>query len=192
MRLFVGVFPPPGAVEHLVAEVARLRVGVAAAAGTNVRLADPTRAHLTLAFLGDVGSERLPGVEHALGLAAERTRGGAQGPPVLRLGGGGRFGWGRTTVLWVDVRGDLPRLVTLAGTVRTGLAAIGVPADDKPFRPHLTIARPADRMPHADVEADRAALDSYLGPPWPAAELVLVQSRPGVEPGYRRLATWPL
>ncbi|GIJ30604.1 RNA 2',3'-cyclic phosphodiesterase [Micromonospora qiuiae] len=193
MRLFTAVYPPTEAVEHLTARVAGLRLAAAAAAGANIRLVDPAQAHLTLAFLGEVDPTRLTAVRQALELVADAMRGDdgtGHTPPVLRLGGGGRFGWGRDTVLWVDVRGDVARLVALAGAVRAGLTAIGVPGDDRPFRPHLTIARPGDRMPHADIEADLAALDGYLGPPWVAGELVLVQSRPG--PSYQRLATWPL
>ncbi|WBB56207.1 2'-5' RNA ligase family protein [Verrucosispora sp. WMMD573] len=128
----------------------------------------------------------------APGGAAAEAPGGCDGPPVLRLGGGGRFGWGRSTVLWVDVRGDVNRLGALAGAVRAGLSAAGFPGDEKPFRPHLTIARPGDRLPHANIEADLATLHDYLGPPWLAEELVLVQSRPKLPPRYHRLAAWPL
>ncbi|MEV6694472.1 RNA 2',3'-cyclic phosphodiesterase [Micromonospora sp. NPDC051196] len=189
MRLFTAVYPPAEAIDHLFSEVAGLRLSATAAAGTNVRLADPGQAHVTLAFLGEVDPARLAAVRQALGLAAATTR---DSPPVLRLGGSGRFGWGRSTILWVDVRGEVDRLVELAAAVRTGLTTIGIPSDDKPFRPHLTIARPGDRMPHADIEADLAALDGYLGPSWPAGELVLVQTHPGPPPAYHRLATWPL
>ncbi|MET8524859.1 hypothetical protein [Micromonospora sp. NPDC005172] len=41
MRLFVAVYPPVEAVNHLGAQVARLRVGAAAATGARVRLVDP-------------------------------------------------------------------------------------------------------------------------------------------------------
>ncbi|WP_091283106.1 2'-5' RNA ligase family protein [Micromonospora haikouensis] len=214
MRLFVAVFPSPEAVADLSAEVARLRVGRAAAAGTNVRLADPARAHLTVAFLGQVDAGRLVDVEHALDIAAEafRTRdlpaaerpagggtgpavlrlGGGTRPAVLRLGGGGSFGRGRFTVLWVDVRGDVEALRVLARLVRSGLRRGRLPYDEKPFTPHLTIARPGDRIDRADVAADREALHDYLGPPWPAAELVLVRSHQGPQPTYDRVAAWPI
>ncbi|MER7271967.1 2'-5' RNA ligase family protein [Micromonospora carbonacea] len=238
MRLFVGVFPPPEAVADLSTAVARLRVGRAAAAGTNVRLADPARAHLTVAFLGQVDASRLVDVENALGPAAEafRTRdlpaagrpaagravvdlpgadrpvadlpatgravaelpvtdrlvGGRTGSAVLRLGGGGSFGRGRFTVLWVDVRGDVEALRVLARLVRVGLRRGRLPYDEKPFTPHLTIARPGDRIDRADVAADREALHDYLGPPWPATELVLVRSHQGPKPTYDRVAAWPI
>ncbi|MFF5213706.1 RNA 2',3'-cyclic phosphodiesterase [Micromonospora sp. NPDC000442] len=200
MRLFIAIYPPVEAIAHLTTRLAELRLAAASTAGTNVRLIEPTRAHLTLAFLGEVDPARLAELRQVLACAVAAARSGAaaeepagcDGPPVLRLGGGGRFGWGRSTVLWVDVRGDVARLGTLAGAVRAGLTAAGFPGDEKPFRPHLTIARPGDRVPHADIEADLATLDDYLGPPWPARELVLVQSLPGPPSNYHQLATCPL
>ncbi|GAA2707178.1 RNA 2',3'-cyclic phosphodiesterase [Micromonospora olivasterospora] len=192
MRLFVAVYPPRPAVDDLSARVAELRVGLAAAGGINVRLADPANAHLTLAFLGEVETDRLVDVESALGLAAETFRGGRDGSPVLRLGGGGSFGRGRFTVLWVDVRGDIEALAVLARLVRLRLRRGRLPYDEKPFRPHLTIARPGDRIDRADVLADREALHEYLGPEWPAAELVLMRSHQGPRPTYDRLAAWPI
>ncbi|MFC0004982.1 RNA 2',3'-cyclic phosphodiesterase [Micromonospora siamensis] len=192
MRLFVAVYPPPAAVDDLTERVARLRVAAATAAGINVRLADPANAHLTLAFLGEVAEDRLTEVTSTLGLAAETFRAGRDSSPRLRLGGGGRFGRGRFTVLWVDLRGDVAELSTLARLIRIGLRRGRLPHDEKPFRPHLTIARPGDRLDPADVAADQAALDGYLGPEWPAAELVLVRSHQGPHPTYDRLAAWPL
>ncbi|WP_433389384.1 RNA 2',3'-cyclic phosphodiesterase [Micromonospora sp. KLBMP9576] len=192
MRLFVAVYPPPGAVAHLGARVARLRTGAAAAAGIDVRLADPADAHVTLAFLGDVEADRLVAVESALGLAAESFRAGRAAAPLLRLAGGGRFGRGRCTVLWVDLRGEVEPLLALAGLIRSRLRHARLPYDEKPFRAHLTIARPGDRMSPPDVAADVAALDDYEGPRWPAAELVLVRSRTGPRRSHDRLAAWPL
>ncbi|MCM0676271.1 RNA 2',3'-cyclic phosphodiesterase [Micromonospora phytophila] len=192
MRLFVAVHPPPEAVEHLRAQVERLRIGAASAAGINVRLADPAHAHLTLAFLGDVEADRLVEVESALGLAAEWSRDGRDATPRLRLGGGGRFGRGRFTVLWVDVRGDVEPLNVLARLIRSRLRHARLPHDERPFRPHLTVARPGDRVPPTDVAADVTALHAYEGPEWPAAEMALMRSHLGPRPSYDRVAAWPL
>ncbi|WP_422737968.1 RNA 2',3'-cyclic phosphodiesterase [Micromonospora sp. WMMD729] len=193
MRLFVAVCPPVEAVNHLGAQIARLRVGAAAAAGARVRLVDPADLHLTLAFLGDVETVRLVDVESALGLAAEHFRDGRSAAPRLSLGGGGLFGQGRRTVLWVDVRGDVEALHELARLVRERLDEAGLPCDEKPFRPHLTVARAGDRLDLADAEADRVTLGDYAGPEWPATDLLLMRSQLGAgRPRYERLAAWPL
>lgn len=193
MRLFVAVYPPPESVDHLVVRVARLRVGAAAAAGTDVRLADPVNLHVTLAFLGDVEPARLVEVESALGLAVEGFRDGRAALPRLSLGGGGRFGQGRSTVLWVGLRGEVEALQVLAGLIRARLGQARLPYDARPFRPHLTVARPGDRMGLADIEADVATLDDYQGPQWPASELLLMRSHLDSRRWrYDRLAAWPL
>ncbi|WP_431936002.1 RNA 2',3'-cyclic phosphodiesterase [Micromonospora sp. RP3T] len=189
MRLFAAVYPSAAAVADLTARVVGLRVGVASAAGVHVRLADPAHLHLTLAFLGEVPDGRLVEVTSALGLAAESFRDGRGSAPRLRLAGGGSFGQGRSTVLWVGVRGETDALDALARLVRHALRRAGLPHDDKPFRPHLTIARPGDSV---DVRADRETLHGYAGPEWPAEELVLVRSHPGAHTHHTRLAAWPL
>ncbi|MEV0004673.1 RNA 2',3'-cyclic phosphodiesterase [Micromonospora sp. NPDC050980] len=188
MRLFAAIHPPPAAVTDLTARVAELRI----AASVDARLADPAHLHLTLAFLGDVSDERLVDVESALGLAAQSFRHGRVSSPRLRLGGGGTFGAGRSTVLWVDARGATDALDMLSRLVRLALHRAELPYDDKPFRPHLTVARPGDRVHRADVRADREALHGYAGPEWPADELVLNRSHLGRAPRYTRLAAWSL
>ncbi|WFE33388.1 RNA 2',3'-cyclic phosphodiesterase [Micromonospora sp. WMMD975] len=192
MRLFAAIWPPQAAIDDLTGRVAELRVAFASASGVNVRLADPAHFHLTLAFVGEVPDDRLADVESTLGLAAAAFRDRRGSSPRLRLGGGGSFGQGRSTVLWVDVRGDTDALEALARLVRDGLRRAELPHDDKPFRAHLTIARPGDRVDPADVRADRDALHGYAGPPWPAAELILVRSQLGSRDRYTRLAAWPL
>ncbi|MDG4803348.1 RNA 2',3'-cyclic phosphodiesterase [Micromonospora sp. WMMD980] len=188
MRLFAAVHPPAAAVADLTARVAELRV----AAAPGVRLADPAHLHLTLAFLGEVPEDRLVDAESTLGRAAQAFRDGRGSSPRLRLGGGGSFGQGRSTVLWVDVGGETEALGTLAGLVRDGLRRAELPYDDKPFRAHLTIARPGDRVTRTEVRADRETLHGYAGPEWSADELVLVRSHLGRPARYTRLAAWPL
>jgi len=186
VRLFAAVYPPASAVDHLITFVAALRVGVASAAGVNTRLARPDTLHVTVAFLGDVADERLDAVTDALGRAAD-------GPaPSVCLAGGGRFGRGKFTVLWTGLGGDVDALRGIAGAARRSLKKARLPYDDRPWKPHLTIARPGDRLDRAAVAADRAALAGYRGPTWPAAEVVLMRSHLGPRPSYDRLAVWPL
>jgi len=186
LRLFAAVYPPAPAVEHLVSFVSGLRVGLAAAEGVNTRLARADTLHVTMAFLGDVADDRLTAVTAALARAVD-------GPaPSVCLTGGGRFGRGAFTVLWTGLGGDVDALRGLAGTLRRSLKKARLPHDDRPWKPHLTIARPGDRLDRAAIDADRAALAAYRGPVWPAAEVVLMRSHLGPRPTYDRLAAWPL
>ena len=209
MRLFVAIYPPADAIDHLVSFVGDLHVGVAAASGVNTRLARPHMLHVTVAFIGEVDDDRCPGAEAALARAVDRSpvrgraapavasgaapRTGHAAPAAeLRLAGGGRFGRGRFTVLWVGLDGDLTPVRDLHRAVRSELKRERLPYDERPWKPHLTLARPGDRVDRADLDADRAALHDYAGPSWPVTELVLVRSRMGPDPAHTPVATWPL
>jgi RNA 2',3'-cyclic 3'-phosphodiesterase len=190
VRLFVAAYPPEAAAGHLAAAVDTLAVGRAAADGVNARLAARDTWHVTLAFLGEVADERRPDVEAALGRGIAgwqaQRRGG---PPELRLAGGGRFGRGRFTILWIGLDGDVDALTGLGRALRRELKRIRVECDRRPFRPHLTLARPGDRV---DVRDDIAALNAYAGPPWPVEEVRLMRSHLGPKPTYDQLASWSL
>jgi RNA 2',3'-cyclic 3'-phosphodiesterase len=192
MRLFVAAYPPAGVCDDLERRLAQLNVAMAAGQGVNTRLAKRDTWHITLAFLGDVADERVPDV-HA---AVERTVGGwradGSGPPELRLAGGGRFGRGRFTLLWVGVDGEREALRRLSQAVRRELKRGRLPYDDKPFTPHVTVARPGDRLDRAAVDADRASLTEYRGPAWRVEAVELVRSHLGPKPSYDHMAAWPL
>ncbi|WP_213454155.1 RNA 2',3'-cyclic phosphodiesterase [Rhizomonospora bruguierae] len=185
MRLFVAAYPPPEAVSDLSAAVGRLEIGQRAGAGVNVRLATPEKWHITLAFLGDVAEERLPDVDAALRVATAPPA----APVPVRIAGGGRFGRGRFTIVWAGVQGDL---VPLAKAVRRQLKRSRIGYDPKPLKPHLTLARPGDRMPAEAVAADIAALNGYAGPQWSVEAIELVRSHQGPRPHYDHLATYPV
>lgn len=200
MRLFVAVYPPPEAVADLSAQVARLHIGAAAARGVNVRLTAEETLHVTLAFLGDVEDGRLADVTAALGSAAQAWRerpagAGSRGDPQVprvRLGGAGRFGRGKFTLLWIGLTGDVAALRALNLAIRRELRRSRLAHDWRPFRPHVTLARPGDRVTAAEVDEDRRVLDGYLGPSWPVAEMALMRSHLGPRPRYDRLEAWAL
>jgi 2'-5' RNA ligase len=112
--------------------------------------------------------------------------------PQVRFVGGGRFGRGRFTVLWLGLDGDVDALSEVGRSLRRELKTDRLPYDRRPFRPHLTIARPGERAASEDVDADRATLAGYTGPLWPVTEMVLVRSHLGPRPTYDRLAAWAL
>jgi 2'-5' RNA ligase len=200
IRLFVGVYPPEPACAHLASVLAGLHLGQAGCArgakagggapvGVNVRLAPRERWHLTVAFLGDVDPVRVPDAADALGKVAA---GWQEPPPRLRLAGGGRFGRGPFTIVWAGVGGDVTSLGTLARSVRRQLKRARLPFDHKPFRPHLTLARPGGRLSPAEVAADLAVLRAYQGPFWTVEELRLVRSQLGPNPVHEPIARLPL
>ena len=188
----MAAYPPVEVCDHLERRLADLQVTLAAGRGVNTRLSRRDTWHVTLAFLGDVPDRRAPDAAAAVEHAVDRWRSTGSEPPELRLAGGGRFGRGRFTVLWVGVDGDRSALDGLSRGLRRELKQGRLPYDNRPFKPHLTIARPGDRLDREAVEADRDVLAAYRGPDWPVRQVELVLSHLGPKPWYEHLAAWPL
>jgi RNA 2',3'-cyclic 3'-phosphodiesterase len=111
--------------------------------------------------------------------AAEETA-----APVVRIAGGGTFGRDRFTTLWAGLRGEVDALSGVAAALRRELRAARLPHDDKRFRPHVTIARPGDRLSAEELAADLSALRAYEGPVWSVDSMWLVRSHLGPRPTY--------
>ena len=88
--------------------------------------------------------------------------------------------------------GEREALGRLSRHVRRELKRDRLPYDTKPFKPHVTVARPGDRLERAAVEADRAVLAGYRGPAWSVETVELVRSHLGPKPRYEHLAAWRL
>lgn len=131
MRLFVAVIPPRPVVLELRAALTTLPHDNA-----RLRWCRPETWHVTLAFFGDVPEENLADLKERLGRAAARNT-----PMELALAGGGHFG-GRT--LWTGVQGERERLGRLAESVNSVARRCHIKVDERPFRPHLTLARVRD------------------------------------------------
>jgi 2'-5' RNA ligase len=84
------------------------------------RWTDPSRWHITVAFLGEVGESRVDGLVAAVGMAA------AAGRPVwLRLRGVGTFpARGAPRVLWAGVAGAAPAGAAPQGEALAGAAPV--------------------------------------------------------------------
>jgi 2'-5' RNA ligase len=152
MRLFIAVPLPP--------ELTDRAAALLPAALPAVRRVRPELMHLTLAFLGRTPDEQLDAV-----IAA--ARGAATGHQAfdLAFARAGRFpASGRPRVVWLGVGAGADRLARLAASVTEGLRRAGLTFDDRPFAPHLTLARvPADAS-GAEGRTVAAALDGLAVP----------------------------
>jgi 2''-5'' RNA ligase len=191
-RLFIAVDPSAEAVEHLGPVVDGLRVSLANAPGRSTRLTRRENWHITVAFLGDVPTARVP-------VAAAVMRQVAAGLVPLRLcvSGGGTFGGRRDPILWAGIGGEVDGLRRLARLLQRALRRARLPCDDRPPRPHLTLARPGSRVTPDDIAADVATLAGYEGPHWTASALHLMRSEieqlpTGPAPKYTAVAIAPL
>jgi 2'-5' RNA ligase len=180
VRLFVALSPPPDARRHLEEAVARVR-----ADDEGLRWVEPPAWHLTLAFLGHVEDGALPALSERLGRAARRH-------PVLHLaftGAGAFASRRRARVLWVGVTGDREPLRRLARSVEAAARRAGIATEERPYRPHLTLAR--TRMP-MDLTAAVEALSAYEGPTWAATTVCLVRSYLGRQTTHETIGSWEL
>lgn len=134
--------------------------------------------HVTLAFLGDRPAEILPTLEALASAVAARHA--AFALRTASLGGFPRNE--RTRILWLGLEPS-PALESLAGDLRSALAAAGEAFDAKPFRAHITLARLRQPRPQT----------TFTEPPptaFAAGSFALFESRAQGE--YTPLRTWPL
>lgn len=178
MRLFVAVVPPDAVLDEIAAVIARVRP-----TAPELSWARRDQWHLTLAFLGAVDERRLPDLTTRLERAANR-----HDAFELSFGGAGRFD---RRVLWAGVRGDSDRLVGLASAVAAAGRRAGIELPDRPYRPHLTLARSRGRNGR-DLRPLVAAVSDFGGTAWPVNAVHLIESRLGPKPAYTTLATWAL
>jgi 2'-5' RNA ligase len=132
----------------------RLRRVLAELTGMGRALAavDPARLHVTLKFLGDVETTMIPQVEAA---AAEVAR--THQPFVMSVVGLGVFPHAaRPSVVWAGLE-EADKLVEIATDLDGRLAACGLAREERPFVPHLTLARVKARPP----ETLRTLLDRH-------------------------------
>ena len=170
MRLFVAIEVPPALRRCLGESVERLRAGLPRA-----RWARPENWHLTLAFLGETPKERLGELERALGPVF-----GSRRRFPLRLEGCGRFPTrGRARVVWIGF-GKSEELLDLERGVRRALEnELGLPAERRPFHPHLTVARCSPPWPARSAEAWIESRPTGLGESFAVDRGALIRSRLG-------------
>ena len=167
MRLFFALWPDAAAAEELAAlsqELAMLAGGRPVAAA---------KIHLTLAFLGDL--------EESAPDAARRAVDGLSHPRFeVALDQVGSFKGAR--VAWTGFREPSRGLVDLQSDLEARLRAAGFALDERPYTPHVTLARKATRA------IARKAAEPIR---WQARSFALVKSELG-RGSYATLEEWDL
>lgn len=104
---------------------------------TNARWTHPDSQHLTLKFLGWIPSDRLDAVVQICKMVAAGIR-----KSELSFTDLGAFpSRTRIRVLWVGVNDPARALASAAADLDGAFESIGIPAEGREYKPHLTLAR---------------------------------------------------
>jgi 2'-5' RNA ligase len=185
MRLFFALEIPAPVQREIAAFMADLTPRLPAA-----RWVRPEGLHLTLLFLGEVATDESPSEGTAPEplealCAAVRPCFARQPPVTLQVVGGGTFPTGRRArAAWLGVGGARFFAGLHRCLVPAAAAALGREPDERPFRPHVTLARPKDARSKEGwgrpaCEQFRAAAQRRFGAPFRAERAVLLESRLG-------------
>jgi 2'-5' RNA ligase len=124
MRLFVALALPDAVAQGLML----IQSGVPGA-----RWSTREQLHLTLRFIGEVDGRDAADIDDALSLiAAPRF--------ALELHGVGEFGGKNPRALWAGMRPN-EALKHLQRKIETAIQRLGLPAEERKFVPHVTLAR---------------------------------------------------
>lgn len=140
LRLFIAL---PLDLPVAVLELSRRLAGVG-----GLKVVRPENMHLTLHFLGDTPEDKLELLKYAIEATIEDwNRKHNNGPLELELKGLGAFPpRGPPRVVWVGLGGrQVPLLEELASIMDDWLYESGLGRADRPFKPHLTLARVRDK-----------------------------------------------
>ncbi|GAC1659846.1 MAG: RNA 2',3'-cyclic phosphodiesterase [Acidobacteriaceae bacterium] len=138
MRLFVAVEIAPEIRERLTHFVDALRPRV-----PKLRFVRPEGLHATLKFLGEVAPSRLKSVETELS-----TLGGASFSIAVEATG---FfpNDKRPRIYWAGLRSEpQAALAELASQIDESCARVGFKREQRPYKPHVTLARLGSGNPH--------------------------------------------
>ncbi len=135
MRLFVSVDLPSDICES----IEELQSRFEPAGG--LRFTDPHQSHVTLKFLGDVPTSRVPAVVEGIDSAITTAHVDPFDATVAGLGVFPEIEYIR--VLWVGFSTGGEQLTHLARAVETALTDRGFEEADHEFTPHVTFARMA-------------------------------------------------
>jgi 2'-5' RNA ligase len=183
VRLFLAIPIPP--------ELAARASEILPTSLPALRRVKPENLHVTLAFLGHTPDERLEDVAAAAADAATLVS-----PFALSFDRLGRFPErGRPRVVWLGIAEGEASVVELGVGVYAGLRSRGLPFDDRPLAPHLTLARVVEDASAAEAKTVGAALEGLATPSlrFKVNAIAVVQSVLSPKgPRYTARATVPL
>ena len=168
MRLFIGIPLPPAVVEELTALTERLK-----SPSDGLRWSAPAGWHITLQFLGKTSPEQYACLVPVLGQIRFSSFAIQLEPPGF---------FDRAGVFFAGVRLS-PELLQLQEQVVAATRPCGFVPDDRPYHPHITLARSkAGRSALAPLKPRIGDVKQFSG--FTSGEFLLYESFP--DPGGSR------
>lgn len=165
MRVFFAIWPDESSLERLEEAGSRL---FAVCGGKKTRRES---IHLTLVFVGETREDDLGRLKKAAG----RVSASAFEIVLDKLGY-----WKHNKIAWAGCMQVRTPLIELVSMLESELKASDILLDERPYVPHVTLLRKAERPETLPDIQDIA---------WPVSEFTLTASSPS---GYENLASWPL
>jgi len=129
MRIFIGIDLD----SEVRGRISRFLEGIESFA-PDARWVRPESLHITLKFIGEQTPERVDAI-------AERLRRVGGSVFEIRTAGYGFFPTAKAPrVFWIGIHAG-PQLAELARSIDTATAELGIAREDRPYSPHLTLAR---------------------------------------------------
>lgn len=154
----------------------------------SLRWVTPENQHFTLRFLGEVAEEAI----ERLRLVARQIS-PKHNLFSLKISGSGFFPEkGEPNVFWIGVGEGRENLIALAEDLSSALKEAGFPPEERPFLPHLTVARIKGKLPERTLQKLAAwrekVFDSCM-----VTEFFLMESELlPAGPIYRKIEAFPL
>ena len=143
--------------------------------------------HITTKFIGEWPEDRLEELKAALGQIAR------PGPLPIGVRGLGWFPNPHSPRVFFVAIAAPPELEALARESDRIAASVGISSENRPFQPHLTLARIRDRVPLVELRRAIAELPSVDFGAFTATHHHLYLSTPKAGGSvYTKLASWPL
>jgi 2'-5' RNA ligase len=181
MRLFTGIALAPTVMERLSVTLEALR------SSGRIKWSPIGNLHITCRFIGAWPDDRLEDLRTALNTVT------AEGPIPIGIA---RFGFlpnpHHPHFLFAGVQAA-PALASLVTTIDQALLPLGLAAETRPYRPHVTLARIKADDDISGLRERIAAMTDFDFGSFDAHEFHLYESRPGARGSvYTKLATYDL
>ncbi|MDQ0112617.1 RNA 2',3'-cyclic phosphodiesterase [Paenibacillus harenae] len=178
VRLFVAVPLPEAIKDHLTRWAQQNKTKLPFRKWTH-----PADYHITLQFLGETSMDKLERLKTALSDVQLPTFG-------LRLNTVGTFGPPKAPrILWTSVDGDLPSLGSLHKDVVRRTSPLGFVPEDRPYKPHITLARTFA----GEGGLDAAPFSGFRSSEqWTVDHFVLMRTHLRASPMYETIGKYPL